>query len=61
MTAPSSQTILVLGSGLAGLATAYHLHHQGYHITLLDHPAWLDGFRTDAFQPAPIILGCHQE
>ena len=61
MTAPSTHTVLVLGSGLAGLTTAYHLHQQGYHITLLDHPDWLDGFRTDAFQPAPIVLGCHQE
>ncbi len=61
MTAPSSHTVLVLGAGLAGLATAYHLHQQGHHITLLDHPGWLDGFRTDGVQPAPIVLGCHQE
>lgn len=61
MTAPSSHTVLVLGAGLAGLITAYHLHQQGYHITLLDHPDWLDGFRTDASQPAPIVLGCHHE
>lgn len=61
MTEPSSHTILVLGAGLAGLATAYHLHQQGYHITLLDHADWLDGFRTDASQPAPIVLGCHHE
>ncbi len=61
MTAPSSDTILILGAGLAGLTTAYHLHQQGYHITLLDHPNWLDGFRTDASQPAPIVLGCHHE
>jgi glycine/D-amino acid oxidase-like deaminating enzyme len=61
VTAPSSHTVLVLGAGLAGLTTAYHLHRQGYHITLLDHPDWFDGFRTDASQPAPIILGCHHE
>ena len=61
MTPPASQTVLVLGAGLAGLTTAYHLHQQGYHITLLDHPDWLDGFRTDASQPAPIVLGCHHE
>ena len=61
VTAPSSHTVLVLGAGLAGLTTAYHLHQQGYHITLLDHPDWLDGFRTDASQPAPIVLGCHHE
>ena len=61
MTSPFSHTVLVLGAGLAGLTTAYHLHQQGYHITLLDHPDWLDGFRTDASQPAPIMLGCHHE
>ena len=61
MTAPPPHTVLVLGAGLAGLATAYHLHRQGYHVTLLDHPDWFDGFRTDASQPAPIVLGCHQE
>lgn len=61
MTAPPSRTVLILGAGLAGLTTAYYLHQQGYHITLLDHPDWLDGFRTDASQPAPIVLGCHHE
>lgn len=61
MTSPFSHTVLVLGAGLAGLTTAYHLQQQGYHITLLDHPDWLDGFWTDASQPAPIILGCHHE
>lgn len=61
MTAPSSHSVIVLGAGLAGLTTAYHLHQQGCHITLLDHPDWFDGFRTDASQPAPIVLGCHHE
>ncbi|CUS33042.1 hydroxysqualene dehydroxylase [Candidatus Nitrospira nitrificans] len=61
MTAPPPQSVLVLGAGLAGLTTAYHLHQRGYEITLLDHPDWRDGFRTDASQPAPIVLGCHQE
>ena len=61
MTAPSPHTALILGAGLAGLTTAYHLHRQGYHITLLNHPDWFDGFRTDASLPAPIVLGCHHE
>ncbi len=61
MTELLSHTVLVLGAGLAGFATAYHLHQQGYHITLLDHPDWLDEFRTDASQPVPIVLGCHYE
>lgn len=61
MTATPTHTVLVLGAGLAGLTTAYHLHQRGYHITLLDHPDWFDGFGTDASQPAPIVLGCHHE
>ncbi|MDF0651671.1 MAG: FAD-dependent oxidoreductase [Nitrospira sp.] len=61
VTAPPSQTVLILGAGLAGLTTAYHLSQLGYQVTLLDHPDWLDGFRTDASQPAPIVLGCHHE
>jgi len=61
VTVPPPHSVLILGAGLAGLATANYLHQQGYHITLLDHPDWLDGFRTDASQPAPIVLGCHQE
>ncbi len=61
MTASPPHSVLVLGAGLAGLATAYHLHQRGYHVTLLDYPDWLDGFRTDASQPAPIVLGCHHE
>ncbi len=61
MTAPSPHSVLILGAGLAGLTTAYHLYQRGYHITLLDHPDWLDGFRSDASQPIPIVLGCHEE
>jgi glycine/D-amino acid oxidase-like deaminating enzyme len=61
VTAPSTHTVLVLGAGLAGLTTAYYLHQRHYHVTLLDHPDWLEGFRTDASHPAPIVLGCHHE
>lgn len=61
MTAPPPQTVLILGAGLTGLTTAYHLRQQGYRITLLDHPDWSEGFQTDSFQSAPIVLGCHHE
>ncbi|MGC4095862.1 MAG: FAD-dependent oxidoreductase [Nitrospira sp.] len=61
VTTHPSHTVLILGAGLAGLTTAYHLCQQGYHITLLDHPDWLDGFWTDAPHPTPIVLGCHHE
>jgi hypothetical protein len=50
-----------MGAGLAGLATAYLLHQQGYQITLLEHAAWRDGFRTNASDPVSITLGCHHE
>lgn len=61
MTAPPSHSVLILGAGLAGLTTAYHLYQKGFHITLLDHPDWLDAFRTNASEPTPIALGCHHE
>ncbi len=61
MTAHPPRTVLILGAGLAGLTTAYHLHQQGDHITLLDYPEWLDGFGTGASDPGPIVLGCHRE
>jgi hypothetical protein len=61
VTVPSGQTVLILGTGLAGLTAAYHLHQQGYQVTLLDHPEWLDGFRTNASDVAPILCGCHHE
>ena len=61
MTAPPPQTVLIVGAGLAGLATAYQLHQQGYQVTLLEYSGWLDGFRTNASDPTSITLGCHHE
>jgi Flavin containing amine oxidoreductase len=61
VTAPASHTVLIVGAGLAGLTTAYHLHQLGHRITLLDHPDWVDGFRTNGPEPAPMALGCHHE
>ncbi|HRI38489.1 MAG TPA: FAD-dependent oxidoreductase [Nitrospira sp.] len=61
MTAPRPQTALIVGAGLAGLATAYQLHQQGYQVTLLECADWLDGFRTDASDPIVTTLGCHHE
>lgn len=61
MTPPSSQTVLIVGAGLAGLATAYQLHQQGYQVTLLEYADWPDGFRTNASDPTAITLGCHHE
>lgn len=61
MTAPSPHTVVILGAGLAGIATAYHLSQHKYQVTVLDHPEWKDGFRTNPSDAAPILLGCHRE
>ena len=61
VTAPYPQTVLIVGAGLAGLATAYQLHQQGYQVTLLEYSDWLDGFRTNPSDPTSITLGCHHE
>ncbi|MBK9305606.1 MAG: FAD-dependent oxidoreductase [Nitrospira sp.] len=61
MTAPASQTVLILGAGLAGLTVAYHLRREHYHVTLLDHPEWRDGFWLNPSDPVPVLLGCYRE
>lgn len=61
MTVPVSHSVLILGAGLAGLTVAYHLRRQHYHVTLLDHPEWRDGFWLNPSDPVPILLGCYRE
>jgi len=61
VTIQSSLTVLILDAGLTGLTAAYHLSQRGYRVTLLDHPGWHDGFRTNASDTAPILFGCHHE
>lgn len=61
VTPPSSQTVVIVGAGLAGLATAYQLRRQNYQVTLLEYADWVDGFRTNAADPVGITLGCHRE
>ncbi len=61
MSAPASQTVLILGAGLAGLTVAYHLRRENYHVTLLDHPEWRDGFWLNPSDPVPVLLGCYRE
>lgn len=61
MTTPSPRTVLILGAGLTGLTAAYHLVQLGYRVTLLDHPAWQDGFQLNVSDRAPILFGCQHE
>jgi glycine/D-amino acid oxidase-like deaminating enzyme len=61
VTTQPSETVLILGAGLTGLATAYHLSRRGYQVTVLDHPDWQDGYHANAADPAPILFGCHHE
>jgi uncharacterized protein with NAD-binding domain and iron-sulfur cluster len=61
VTTEPSETVLILGGGLTGLATAFHLVQSNYRITLLDHPAWQDGFQCNPPDAAPLLFGCHQE
>lgn len=59
MTGAGAQTVLVLGSGPAGLAAAYYLTKQGFRVTLLDQAANLGGGLVDERQPPSSLLGCH--
>lgn len=52
-----SDTVLVIGGGLAGLTAALHLSARGFRVTVVDKQARLGGRLHDA---APLVLlGCH--
>ena len=64
MTSTTTQSVVILGGGLAGLTAAYRLTHHGYRVTILDRRPSLGGARTredlgDAPEPF-VILGCHR-
>lgn len=61
MTAQVPSTVLILGAGLTGLATAYFLGRRGHRVTLLDYPGWQDGYGIDPADAAPMLFGCHRE
>ncbi|MGQ0665486.1 MAG: FAD-dependent oxidoreductase [Nitrospiraceae bacterium] len=61
MTSQSSETILILGAGLTGLAAAYFLAQQGHRATLVDCPSWQDGFQSHPSDAAPMLFGRHRE
>ncbi|MCP9455631.1 MAG: FAD-dependent oxidoreductase [Nitrospira sp.] len=56
------QTVVIVGAGLTGLATALFLSEQGrFDITLIDLVSDAEGYATNAHDPVPIILGRHRE
>ncbi len=63
MTAPHTQSVVILGGGLAGLTAAYRLANQNYRITIVDRRIPLEG--TSTGKPPHegpecfTILGCH--
>lgn len=60
MTLRQPPSVLILGAGLAGLATAYDLGQQGYRVTLLEHPAWHPAIPAHRADAGAMLLGCHE-
>ncbi len=56
MTAARTESVVILGTTLAGLTAAHELARRGYSLTLIEHPAW-----TDDRSATEHILGCHTE
>jgi uncharacterized protein with NAD-binding domain and iron-sulfur cluster len=64
VTSTTTQSVVILGGGPAGLTAAYRLTRHGYRVTILDRRPSLGGARTredlgDAPEPF-VILGCHR-
>ncbi len=63
MTSTTTQSVVILGGGPAGLTVAYHLTRHGYRVTIINRRPLLGGARTSedlCDSPEPItILGCH--
>ena len=63
MTSTTTQSVVILGGGPAGLTTAYRLTRHGFRVTIVDRRPLLGGARTsEAHGDAPepfTILGCH--
>ncbi len=61
MTAPPSASALILGAGLAGLATAYHLQRGGCRVTVLHHPSWDEPAGGNPAESVSVLFGCYHE
>ena len=64
MTTTTTQFVVILGGGPAGLTAAYRLTRLGYRVTIIERRPLFGGPRTsEAFGDAPepfTILGCHR-
>ena len=56
MTTPRAESVVVLGATLASLVAAYELARQGYQLTLIEHPSWVNDLSASEH-----VLGCHHE
>ena len=61
MTTQSTDSVVILGAGLTGLAAAYFLTQRGYRPIVLDCPSWQDGFRLNPCDAAPVLFGCYRD
>ena len=65
MTTVTTQSVVILGGGPAGLTAAYRLTRLGYRVTIIDRRPLLGGARISEDLgdiPEPFtILGCHHE
>ena len=56
MTAAHTESVVILGTTLASLVAACELARHGYHLTVIEHPGWMDDIHTSEH-----ILGCHRQ
>lgn len=56
MTPPRTESVVVLGATLAGLVAAHELAQDGYQLTVIEHPDWMDDLSSSGH-----VLGCHRE
>ena len=60
VTPSTTQSVLILGAGPAGLSAATRLAHVGYRVTVVDHSLRLPKQPDDESSPPLSVLGCHR-